>query len=70
MLLLSGRKIQQHVVYFVEYKAIISDTFNMRGQVDLIDMQTSVDPNGFKWILHYQDHHSKFSYLRPLKQKC
>jgi hypothetical protein len=39
-----------------------------RGQVDLIDYQ-SVPDSGYKWVLHYQDHFTKFSILRPLKSK-
>ncbi len=38
------------------------------GQVDLIDMQS--EPNGeFKHILNYQDHLTKFVFLKPLKTK-
>lgn len=47
---------------------ILSKTFNDRGQMDLIDMQSNVC-DGYTWILHYQDHLTKFSYLRPLKNK-
>jgi len=46
---------------------IMSDTFNDRGQVDLIDMQ-SVPDGEFRWILHYQDHLTKFSYLRAIRK--
>jgi hypothetical protein len=49
-------------------KPILSNTFNDRGQVDLIDMQSNIY-DGFTWILHYQDHLTKFSYLRALKNK-
>ncbi|CAF0998998.1 unnamed protein product [Brachionus calyciflorus] len=39
-----------------------------RGQLDLIDYQSM--PDGiYKWIMHYQDHHNKFSYLSPLTSK-
>ena len=47
---------------------IISKEFNHRCQVDLIDMQTSPDGE-FKYIMNYQDHHTKFVDLRPLKSK-
>ena len=47
---------------------IVSKTFNDRGQLDLIDMQSAVD-GPFNWIMHYQDHLTKFSYLRALRQK-
>ena len=50
-------------------KPIMSDTFNDRGQIDLIDMQSCSD-GPYKWILHYQDHMTKFSYLRALRKKC
>ena len=49
-------------------RPIISNTFNSRGQVDLIDMQ-AIPIRCFKWILHYQDHLTKFSYLRAIINK-
>ena len=49
-------------------KPILSADFNSRGQVDLVDIQ-SVPDNEYKWIMHYQDHFTKFSVLRPLKSK-
>jgi hypothetical protein len=36
--------------------------------MDLIDMQAQAY-EGYTFILHYQDHLTKFSYLRPLKNK-
>ena len=48
---------------------ILSTSFGSRGQVDLIDMHTVPDI-GFKWILNYQDHFTKWVVLKPLKQKC
>ncbi|GFX64876.1 SCAN domain-containing protein 3 [Trichonephila clavipes] len=42
--------------------------FNHRGQVDLVDLQSTPDRN-YKWLLHYQDHTTKFSFLRPLTSK-
>ena len=51
-----------------DFKPIISKSFNCRGQVDLIDMQSQPDGD-FKWIMHYQDHLTKFSYLRALLSK-
>ena len=48
---------------------ILSTSFGSRGQVDLIDMLTVPDI-GFKWILNYQDHFTKWVVLKPLKQKC
>ena len=57
-------KIQNSVV-----KPIISDDFLCRGQVDLIDMQSSSD-GPWNWIMNYQDHHTKFCVLRALTQKC
>jgi hypothetical protein len=51
-----------------DVKPIISSTFNSRGQVDLINMTAYPDGN-MKWILHYQDHHDKMSYLRALPDK-
>ncbi|CAF3516224.1 unnamed protein product [Rotaria socialis] len=49
-------------------RPIISNDFHSRGQVDLIDMQSSPDGK-FKFILNYQDHFTKFCILRPLKSK-
>jgi hypothetical protein len=47
---------------------LLSKTFNDRGQMDLIDMQSNIY-DGMTWILHYQDHLTKFSYIRPLQNK-
>ncbi|CAF4733883.1 unnamed protein product, partial [Rotaria sp. Silwood2] len=49
-------------------RPIISNDFNARGQVDLIDMQSCPDSH-FKFILNYQDHFTKFCILRPLKTR-
>lgn len=49
-------------------KPILATYFNERGQVDLVDFQTLADGD-YKWILHYQDHLSKYHLLRPLKRK-
>ena len=49
-------------------KPIISVEFNCRGQVDIVDLQPVPDQE-FKWIMHYQDHLTKFSALRALKSK-
>ena len=52
----------------VVVKPILSSEFNSRGQVDLVDMQSS--PQGqFKWIMVYQCHLTKFVILRPLSSK-
>lgn len=50
------------------HQPILSKTYNDRGQIDLIDMQSTPD-GPFRWILHYQDHLTKFTYLRPLRKK-
>ena len=47
---------------------ILSSVLNDRGQVDLTDYRTLPDGE-FKWILHYEEHLTKFSFLRPLKCK-
>ena len=47
---------------------ILSSSFNSRGQVDLIDMQSN-PIGGMKWLLNYQDHLTEFLYLRPMPQK-
>ena len=49
-------------------KPVRSSDFSSRGQVDLIDYQ-SVPDSGYKWVLHYQDHFTQFTILRPLKSK-
>lgn len=52
----------------VVVKPILSDGFNLRGQVDLVDLQSCADGE-FRWLMNYQDHSTKFLYLRPLKSK-
>ncbi|XP_050532607.1 KRAB-A domain-containing protein 2-like [Daktulosphaira vitifoliae] len=49
-------------------KPILHSTFNSRAQIDLIDMQ-SQNINGFRFILNYQDHLTKFVLLRALSSK-
>ncbi|KAL4103913.1 hypothetical protein QTP88_019230 [Uroleucon formosanum] len=49
-------------------KPILHSTFNSRSQIDLIDMQ-SQHINGFRFILNYQDHLTKFVLLRALSSK-
>jgi len=41
---------------------IVSSDFNHRGQVDLVDLQSTPNRN-YKWLLNYQDHATKFSFL-------
>ncbi|XP_031334186.1 KRAB-A domain-containing protein 2-like [Photinus pyralis] len=49
-------------------RPIVSKDFNERGQVDLIDFQSMPDSK-FKWIMNYQDHSTKFIFLRALESK-
>lgn len=49
-------------------RPIVSKDFNERGQVDLIDFQSLPDKQ-YKWILNYQDHATKFLFLRPMETK-
>ena len=49
-------------------KPIITKGFNRRAQIDLIDMQSHPD-EGYKWIMCYQDHGIKFSWVQPLPDK-
>lgn len=49
-------------------KPILSNHFNQRCQVDLMDFQ-SVPDGEYRWLLQYQDHLTKFCILRPLKSK-
>ena len=62
---------------------ITSSHFGHRGQLDLVDMGSSGDPEGYKYLFHYQvsvlqaleslvfwqDHFYKMSVLAPLKSK-
>ena len=50
-------------------KPIRSSEFNSRWQVDLIDFRTLADGE-YKWIMTVQDHFTKYTWLRPLKNKC
>lgn len=55
-------------------KKIVSSGFGARGQVDLIDIQKILYDYKFtdkrcRYILNYQDHFTKFSFLRGLKDK-
>ena len=52
----------------VVVKPIVTEEFNSRAQVDLIDMQ-AMPHNSFKWILVQQDHLTKFVIIRPLFSK-
>ena len=49
-------------------RPLISKDFNSRGQVDLVDMQ-SLKHGEYKYILHYQDHLTKYSVLRAITSK-
>lgn len=49
-------------------KPIISEQFQARGQIDLMDFQLDND-GPWKWVFHYQDHLTKFCFLAPLKRK-
>lgn len=53
----------------VVVKPIITDGFNVRDQVDLIDFQSSCRDGEYNWLLNYQYHATKFLHLRPLKSK-
>lgn len=49
-------------------RPIVSKDFNVRGQVDLIDLQTAADGQ-YQWLMNYQDNATKFLHLRPLHSK-
>ncbi len=52
----------------VVVKPLLFDELNSRCQVDLIDYQTF--PSGpYKWIMVYQDHLTKFCFLKALQNK-
>jgi hypothetical protein len=50
------------------HQPIISKTYNDRVQIDMIDMQSVAD-GPYRWILHVQDHLTKFSHLRATRFK-
>ena len=52
----------------VVVKPIVSNNFNTRCQVDFIDFQSQSDGK-FEWVLKYQDHLTKFTFIRPLQTK-
>ena len=54
------------VQFFVKF--IVTDGFNVRGQVGVIDFQSTADGE-FKWLMNYQDHGTKFLHLRLLPCK-
>jgi transposase InsO family protein len=60
--------IRKNVKATVTPTAIISIGFLTRLQIDLIDFRTRPDKE-FKWILHCQDHYSKYSWGYPLISK-
>jgi hypothetical protein len=49
-----------------DVRPIISSSFNSRGQINLINKAETPDPP-YTWILHYQDHHDKMSYLHDME---
>ncbi|XP_044261307.1 KRAB-A domain-containing protein 2-like isoform X2 [Tribolium madens] len=49
-------------------KPILPIGWNHRGQIDLIDFQSTPDGD-YKYLLNYQDYLTKFVHLRPLKSK-
>lgn len=50
-------------------KMILSLTIGSRAQMDLIDMTSQQDPDGYCWILRLVDHLSGFGAVRALKSK-
>jgi transposase InsO family protein len=61
------RKRKETVSGTVVRPILVSD-LNQRGQVDLVDMQSMKD-GSFAFIMHYQEHLSKYHLLRPLQNK-
>lgn len=49
-------------------RPIIAKDFNDRGQVDLVDYQSLPD-GPYRFIMHYQDHLTKYHLIRPLCNK-
>mmetsp|Transcript_1031 Transcript_1031/g.1613 ORF Transcript_1031/g.1613 Transcript_1031/m.1613 type:complete len:286 (+) Transcript_1031:42-899(+) len=50
-------------------RMILSETVGKRAQMDLIDMTSQPDPDGYCWILVLYDHHSGFGAAKALKSK-
>ena len=50
-------------------RPIKSAGYSERGQVDLIDMRSCKTTDNYCYILHYQDHFTKFSVLKALRSK-
>ena len=50
-------------------RPITSSDYGQRGQVDLIDMRSCKTRDSYSFILHYQDHFTKFSVLKALHSK-
>ena len=50
-------------------KPLTSNGYSERGQVDLIDMRSCKTIDNYCFILHYQDHFTKFSILKALRSK-
>ncbi|CAN0008561.1 unnamed protein product, partial [Heterosigma akashiwo] len=50
------------------YRPILTEGFNSRAQMDLIDFQSNAD-GSFKFVLSYQDHAIKFAHFRALTDK-
>jgi len=49
-------------------RPILSSSFNSRGHVDLVDMQSMAD-GIYKFIMNYQDHLTKFCVVENLTSK-
>lgn len=49
-------------------RPLITQDLNQRAQVDLIDFQSLAD-GSYRYIMHYKEHLTKFSLLRPLTSK-
>ena len=66
---MSAAKVQKQLKSTVT-RPIRSSDFASRGQVDLIDLQTTDEVNRpFNFLMVYQDHLTKFIVLRPLRHK-
>lgn len=50
-------------------RPITSGGYSERGQMDLIDMRSCKTADNYCYILHYQDHFTKFSILNALRSK-
>jgi len=61
-------KSKKKCVRGVVVRPFLASALNDRGQIDLVDYQSLPDGE-YRFIMHYKEHLTKFSFLRPLTHK-